>query len=382
MKIHRLITVVWALLLLPLLSLAESRVDDRASVQGCAQYYAALRIPLTVRYVADGPHLSLPALKNGTRNFDEIDELRVGTFNVLNLEEMKGKFEVNPANGKREMVLPPKAKDPKQLEGVADTIRRADSDVLFLQEVESMKSLRTLTDKLGDRYRPILIEGNDERGIDVAILVKKDLPLDVEVQSYRNRKQGDKLVFSRDLPALSLRRPGEPNPVATFLGTHYKSQRDSGFGANVDPGSIGKRTAQAKETTKIYGEIRQADRDGPVFLLGDFNSSVPTGPEFQPLWNAGFRDAFDQAGVAAKDRVSHSYFPRDAAPHFQQMDAVVIAEGRAKNLVKKAEIVPYVDEAGRPLPLPTSYADRETQPSDHRMVSVVIDFKKIRAERK
>lgn len=382
MRIRHLFILTWALVSAPLLALAGPRLDDRASVQSCAQHYASLRTPLTIQFVADGPRVSLPALKNGTRDFDSIDELRVGTFNVLNLEEMKGKFEYNPATGKREMVLPPKAKDPKQLEGVADTIRRADSDVLFLQEVESMKSLRTLTDKLGDRYRPILIEGNDERGIDVAILVKKDLPLDLEVQSYRNRKQGDKLIFSRDLPALSLRRPGEPKPVATFLGTHYKSQRDSGFGANVDPGSIGKRTEQAKETTKIYGEIRRADRDAPVFLLGDFNSAVPTGPEFQPLWDAGFRDAFDQAGVAAKDRVSHSYFPRDAAPHFQQMDAVVIAEGQAKNLVKKAEIVPYVDANGQPLPLPTSYADRETQPSDHRMVSVVIDFKKIREARK
>jgi hypothetical protein len=225
-----------------------------------------------------------------------------------------------------------------------------------------------------------MIEGNDDRGIDIAVLVKKDLPFDLEMQSYRNAKMhnernggSEELVFSRDLPVLKVMKKGSKEPLSLFMGVHLKSQRD----APNDPRSVYKRTQQAAAVTRIYQDYRRMHPEAPVFLLGDFNAEIGA-PEFRPLWEAGFKDSFDLAPNTPHDRITHSYHPNSGENIYGQLDAVVVAEGKAKGIIKSGEVVPYLDPDGNPKALPASKEERKENPSDHRMVNVVVDFRKVK----
>src|SRR5262249_54705736 len=131
-----------------------------------------------------GPTVKLSAAPDA-RPFDEIRELVFGQFNVLNLVQKKGKalrgpdgkILTDPPTGKVLKSAPSIDKPESQLRGVADTILRAKPDILTLVEVDSLEALNHLNTKyLGGKFRPIHIEGNDPRGIDVAFLIRKDLP--------------------------------------------------------------------------------------------------------------------------------------------------------------------------------------------------------------
>lgn len=376
----------------PAIALGAERMGDRESVKACQQYYNLIKAPVRIEFPPPGPRVLLPSLTTGTRDFNAINELKVSTYNVLNLEQLKGKFVYDKRQGRTVQVAPARFKPEEELRGVADTIRRTDSDILFLQEVESLPALEALVrDRLGGAYRIMMVDGNDERGIDIAVLVKKDLPFDLELQSYRNvemknqlRGGREELAFSRDLPVLTVRKKGSREPIMDFVGTHFKSQRD----AAGDDGSIYKRTEQAKAAAKIIGEVRARHPGIPMVFLGDTNTDVRSAKELAPIWNAGFRDALEATGKRPEERITQTYHPRREGEKpgtwiteptvYSQLDTVAIAEGNAKGIVKKAEVIPYLDASGKPKPPPDTYAQRKENPSDHRMVQVTLDFKKIR----
>jgi hypothetical protein len=94
------------------------------------------------------------------------------------------------------------AKEPVNEEGTRATARvigDVDADVLALIEVEDRPSLvRFNKELLGGRYEHVmLVDGNDDRGIDVGIMTKKGFPIE-SIRSHVDAKDGDDPVFSRD----------------------------------------------------------------------------------------------------------------------------------------------------------------------------------------
>ena len=311
----------------------------------------------------------------------------MGSYNVLNLFENVGKHVPDPDNpGKLKKISEARPKEDRSLREQGQVILENDLDIVTLEEVENIAALRDFNERfLGGRYDVHLIEGNDERGIDVAFLVKKDLPFSVEQRSHKDETWidpvlggGPRTLFSRDLTSLVVRAPGKAQPLFVLFGTHYKSKRDRDGG---DPGSNILRGAQVRRTAEIISRYRaEFGADVPVMLAGDFNGEVSKDAEFRPLFEAaGLVDSFDASPnpPSEKDRITHTFHPKGGPTHYGQMDAVLVSKA-LRGAVKKAEAYRYKNDDGSARAVPATYEERSRNPSDHFPVIVTLDFVPIR----
>lgn len=332
---------------------------------------------------AAGPAASAAA---PVRPLASIKELKVGSYNVLNLFESVGKHVPDPENpGKLKKVSAAEPKAERSLRAQGRIILENDLDVVTLAEVENIAALRDFNERFLDgKYDVRLIEGNDERGIDVAFLVKKDLPFLVEQRSHKDETWvdpvlggGPRTLFSRDLTALVVRAPGKARPLFVLFGTHYKSKRDR----DGDPESNVLRAAQVERSAGIISRYRaEFGADVPMMLAGDFNGEVGKDAAFKPLFEAaGLADAFDAVPnpPSEKDRITHTFHPKGGPTHYGQMDAVLVSKA-LRGAVKKAEAYRYKNDDGSARPIPATYEERARNPSDHFPVIVTLDFTQIR----
>ena len=161
--------------------------------------------------------------------------------------------------------------DNKSLENIreiAKCIRDIDADVYALCEIGGIESINNFAKHfLNNEYRAFSIEGNSDRGIDLAYLVKSSLPLSCELRSHKERsidflypheRQGvlggyldpkHSLKFSRDVLELRLSSQNRNEPEIILLNVHLKSQLDKD---NIDP--LGKDRRKA-ELEKAPGDL-------------------------------------------------------------------------------------------------------------------------------
>lgn len=234
-------------------------------------------------------------------------------------------------------------------------------------------------DYLLNRYESLLIDGNDGRGIDIGLYVDRRLPVDVEYLSHKNIRVGDaRPILSRDAPVALIydaatRGQADRRPLAAVIGLHLKSQRNDPQGP--DPTGALRRGREVEVVRLIIQSLRQKYGQAlQLIAVGDMNNVVHQAPELRPLFQEGLRDTLDMTEgkiFSPWERYSHSFFNREGVGHYQQMDAILTAgPGR----VTEAVIAPLRDRDGRALPRPQSYAERETQPSDHRPVFTEIEL--------
>jgi exonuclease III len=313
------------------------------------------------------------------QQLQDIKKLNIGSYNVLNLNHSVGKYQ--DINGQRVFVPDSKAKPEWQQREVANAIKETNLDILVLQEVEGINALEDFaSNHLDDLYYPIVMKGNDGRGIEIGFLVKKNLPFEINMQSYKEMTWQDPLsgnqtekLFSRDLPVMNIyfsnAQPRGP-PDMVLIGTHYKSQRGSGS----DPTSKVMREAQVKETARIIQQLK--DKHGPktpILLAGDFNADINSS-EFSHLKEGGMlHEALDAKNVDPKERVTHSYHPRDGETKYSQLDAIMFTPDFTQ-YVEEAGVYRYKDANGNVKPIPRTYEERELNPSDHFMTWMKVDF--------
>jgi endonuclease/exonuclease/phosphatase family metal-dependent hydrolase len=146
----------------------------------------------------------------------------------------------------------------------ARVIGDIDADVIAIIEAEDRPSLVRLNQELlGGRYEHVmLVDGNDDRGIDVGIMTKKGFEIRT-IRSNVDVKDRSGPVFSRDCAQYEIGTPS--GEVVHVLVNHFKSQ--SGGGA-------AKRRRQAKEVRRIAEELVAAGRN--VIVLGDLNEGQPS----------------------------------------------------------------------------------------------------------
>jgi endonuclease/exonuclease/phosphatase family metal-dependent hydrolase len=119
----------------------------------------------------------------------------------------------------------------------------------------------------------MLIDGNDDRGIDVGLITKTGFEIGL-MRSHINDRIGSQRIFSRDCPEYAVTTPA--GETIWVLPNHFKSK----FGGN-DARSIAKRTAQATRTAAIYNALL-AEGNQNVVVLGDLNDTPESDP-LQPL---------------------------------------------------------------------------------------------------
>jgi len=158
----------------------------------------------------------------------------------------------------------------------ARVITDVNADILGLVEAEDRPSLvRFNRDMLDDQYRHImLIDGNDDRGIDVGLMTRTDFAIQ-KVRSNVDLEDDVGEVFSRDCPEYEVQTPS--GVVIHVLVNHFKSQ--SGGGGP-------KRLRQATAVRAIVDDL--VARDEHVIVMGDLNEGPPDtnshAANFAPLY--------------------------------------------------------------------------------------------------
>lgn len=324
----------------------------------------------------------------GSRNIEDLAKTNIGTFNVLNLEFSPGKYLNNPGTGKREFVTGTIKKQQAHVQEIADIIKSEKLDILIMQEVEGIEPLLRFNSKyLNDEYQVIMQKGNDTRGIEIGFLVKKDLPFDIRLHSHAHKSEvtesgKQQRIFSRDLPSLHIRfkttSMNDP-PDLIVSGTHYKSQRDR----KGDPNSAQLRTRQAQETRTILEEYKNVYPETPILIGGDFNADVHTGQEFKGLFEGGFlTDSFDVLAqpLSKEQRITQTFHPFEGDTKYSQLDAILV-DSNAAPLVNDAKVFRYKNADGKEKPIPKTYEERKKNPSDHFMVLIETDLKRLATSR-
>jgi endonuclease/exonuclease/phosphatase family metal-dependent hydrolase len=171
----------------------------------------------------------------------------------------------------------------------ARVIHDLDADVVALIEAESRPALVRFGDALmpavgGQGYDHVmLIDGNDERGIDVAIMTKAGFDI-TDIRSHVDDADDDGQIFSRDCAEYAVRTPSGARVIV--LVNHLKSK---GFGSQAT--SNKKRRRQAARIKKIYDDLRAAG-EALVAVVGDFNDTPASAPLAPLLGQTDLKDIF------------------------------------------------------------------------------------------
>ncbi len=221
-------------------------------------------------------------------------EVTVGTFNLNNLfSRYNFEAEINalPAGapdlgGTVEYKFAPgsirlrtylgrlvKAKDPAATQKITDRIRTMSADVLAVQEVEDIDTLKQFNrDWLNNLYPYItLIEGNDPRLIDVGVLSKLPIGGVTSWQHARHASDPAQSVFGRDLIELEILNDTRTKKLFTLFNTHLKSHFVD-FKTDPIVGAKANNERRRRQAETIASIIKARTRpDSAYILTGDMN---------------------------------------------------------------------------------------------------------------
>lgn len=281
-------------------------------------------------------------------------DVTIGTFNLNNLFTRWNFQAVVPVDSTLEetVVFGPddevrlrsfkgrvvKGKDPSGTAAIAARILSMNVDVLAVQEVENIEALRTFNaSQLGGLYRhSVLIEGNDPRLIDVALLSKLPIGDIVSHQTAPDPIDVSRRVFGRDLLQVEILNASRSKKLFTVFNTHMKSNfidtrthRTPAARAAAADAANQRRARQSHVTAEIIAD--ETRPNSKYVFLGDMNDD-PDSPHMAPLV---------------------------AAPELGLVDALL---GVAETRPSKAESV-----GAQPGPRWTSRHKPSGQPPEHRL---------------
>lgn len=180
---------------------------------------------------------------------------------------------------------------PVREEAVLNTgrvIRDVNADVLAVVEAENRTALHQFSAALleevnGRPYDQImLIDGNDDRGIDVGLMTKLGYDIGLMRSHVQDLRENGEPVFSRDCPEYEVTTPkGE---TIWFLPNHFSSK----FGGD-NPDKKKRRADQAAKVAEIYRRLRK-EKQNKVVVLGDLNDTPDSEPLQELLANTDLKD--------------------------------------------------------------------------------------------
>lgn len=280
--------------------------------------------------------------------------------------------------------------DTRQLSALA--IADTDADILCLQEVDNIEALKAfeygyLFRMVGSGYRQkYLVEGNDSRGIDVAVLMREETrqgqPIELrDVTSHAaltyhdlglyhsglgpNVRPEDR-IFKRDCLELDLRVGGQP---LTVYVVHFKSMTNGRDGSDGRSATMPIREAEAKAVRHIienrFGSEHASRRNFVICGdMNDYQERVDVIGDRRHGYDYALRgdlpsalDVFSQDGFAenamlrrdALDRwtLYHARGPEEQ--HLCQLDYIWLSRGLAD---ANPQAVPDVIRNGQPFRTP------------------------------
>lgn len=277
----------------------------------------------------------------------------------------------------------------KKALSLADCVLDVLPEIIALNEVGGEESLQNFSKYfLEDRYQPYLIEGNSDRGIDVGYLVRRDLDLDIELISHKNREinflyphersllpSKKSHLFSRDCSELRvLGENGKPRLICFLV--HLKSKLDL---EGIDPYGNLRRAAEVETLVQIYKESKENFKDAHRMVIGDFNGIARKQghePAFDKIYDeTDLLNALEIAGLDEEFSTTQVQFMRSGGRELLQFDYIFLSECLHQSLVlDETYVYRYKNDMGIHSPLPTNFDEKLSMPSDHFPVVVTLDL--------
>jgi hypothetical protein len=189
--------------------------------------------------------------------------------------------------------------DDKTVGYTARVINSVKPDILCMVEVESAPTLKMfssdrLTPTLTDR---IVIDGNDPRGIDIALGTRSGFPI-VTARTNIFARDTAGVIFSRDCLEVEI-STGKPKHVHVLVN-HFKAKDASPLTSDA------KRLRQAEEVKRILKDRYDLTKDY-VVVAGDLNDTPNSAP-LAPLFGIkNLHNVLDVMGHPAGDRWTYTY---------------------------------------------------------------------------
>lgn len=173
-----------------------------------------------------------------------------------------------------------KAKSDEDRQRIVQRICAMNVDVLAVQEVEDIDTLRSFVhNDLADRYPYfVLVEGNDERLIDVGLLSKFPIGAITSWRYAVHPAAPEEPIFGRDLLEVEILDPTRSRTLLTLYNNHLKSHFippgcDPVAGAEA---ADRQRTRQAETAARIIACRMGLAR--PFVVVGDMNDPPDAAP--------------------------------------------------------------------------------------------------------
>lgn len=217
--------------------------------------------------------------------------LTQGKSTFMRLREARGKLVYKPVGKPHEIRFDGRADWVGWFELIMDSVNEVaihntarivnavNADILCVVEADNRIALTrfngTVIERVGGaQYKHImLIDGNDDRGIDVGILTRKKFPIESMV-SHVDDQDSKGTIFSRDCAEYRVNLPGGEQLLVMI--NHFKSK---GYGSQST--SNAKRKRQAQRVRAIYEE-RRSEGWKLIAVAGDFNDTPDSDP-LKPL---------------------------------------------------------------------------------------------------
>lgn len=315
---------------------------------------------------------------------------KVAQFNVENLFLFAQQGLLDQARGSNwaSIANDSKSKSRDKTQGLAATILSIDADLYFLNEVGGYESLKHFNEYfLGNRYHPLIIEGNSQRGIDNGYLLKKGLNLnprlfthkDLEIDlnySFETPASGSPpYFFSRDI--LELRLDLSEGQRLHCLNVHLKSKLDpEGFDSE---GRV-RRKAELEALCAVYQGLKKTwGEDVKVLIGGDFNglaANLPQQePEFKALNQTDLTELFSFAQLAPAARTTQWQFEKSGYKIERQLDYLWASPALLHHLnIESPQVNSLKNKEGLSVSPPESLQARYHLASDHWPISASFTF--------
>lgn len=231
------------------------------------------------------------------------------------LRVIRGKFIKRPKNGPKEIVangrsdwigwleLKTEPISEVAIENTGRVIREVNADVFCVVEVDDRIALKRFNDTVipkikGKKYDHVmLIDGNDDRGIDLGIMTRQWFEIESIVSHVDDPDENnEEHLFSRDCPEYKIKTPA--GNTLLVLINHFKSK---GYGSPKV--SNAKRMRQAAKVKDIYNNrLKQGFKF--IAIVGDLNDTPDSDP-LQPLLGSqvGLTDIMKHDKFVGDDRV-------------------------------------------------------------------------------
>lgn len=253
--------------------------------------------------------------------------VRLATFNVENLfARFKFKTNKDPEKAVKDGWTSEDTKftlhdeEDKTITGAL--INEIDADVLCLQEVEGLDVLKRFrSEYLGGRSAypyGVVIDGNDPRRIDVAVLSRRPI---LAARTWQHLPAGSGYVFSRDCLELDLEMPN--GSTLTVYNNHFKSM--IGGRSATKPKRV-RQTKAVREIVKGRFGTRAGQNGNRFVICGDFNDYRGTGSGITSL--TGWDEVQDVVRRLPNDEEWTHYYNK--GNEYRQLDYMLFSDSLAR----------------------------------------------------